>query len=145
MPIRDGHTIIPLFEGFCRKTQVDGLNIIAKIGNHRFKLKVLSTPVSQMKGYMDSQEAPKNGEGMLFVYDMPLPLEFWMKNVPFDLDIIFFDEDRNYIGHQTMKAGAGIPDDRLVHYRSNKKAQFAVEVTAGWCDTNLTKDSQLKF
>lgn len=145
MPICSGHTIIPLFEGFCRKTQVDGLDINAAIGEHAFKLKVLSTPASQMKGYMNATKSPEGGEGFLFVYDSPLPLEFWMKNVPFDLDIIFFDKDRNYIEHKTMSAGLNTPDDKLTHYRCSQNAQFAVETKAGWCDSNLTSDAQLKF
>lgn len=145
MPLVSGNMLIPLFEGFCKKAQIDGLYIDAEIANHAFKLKVLSTSSSQMKGYMNATNSPEKGEGFLFVYDTPMPLEFWMKNVPFDLDIIFFDKDRNYIEHKKMSAGKDIPDNRLERHRCSQNAQFAVETKAGWCDSNLTKGSQLKF
>lgn len=127
---------IPLFENFCRRNQVDGKSIEIEVGGNPIMAKVASTPRSQAEGYMGTKEAPKDGEGMLFVYDDEAPLNFWMKNVPFDLDIIFFDSNLNYVGHKTMKKHGGEPDHMTTRYSSEKPARFAVETRAGWCKDN---------
>lgn len=138
------NTLIPLFENFCRKTQVDGKTIELKIGEFPILAKVASTPKTQATGYMHEPE-PKDGEGMIFIYDKEDPLYFWMKNVKFPLDIVFFDSSLNYVDHQTMEPFNGERDDLLPRYTSKKPAQFAVELPAGWCDKNLTPDCKLSF
>lgn len=136
---------IPLFESFCKKVQVDGLPIDAKVAGVPLKLKALTTPLSQAKGYMGAEVAPNEDEGLLFIYDKPLPLSFWMKHVSFPLDIIFFDSDRNYLGHKTMAPHMGEPDHKLPRYRSDKPARFAVEVCDGWCKKHLKPGATLDF
>lgn len=137
--------LLPLFEGFCKKVQIDGLPIEAKVGGVPLKLKALTTQMSQAKGYMGAEKEPTEEEGLLFVYDRPMPLSFWMKNVKFPLDIIFFDQDHNYIDHHTMSPHAGEPDHRLPRYSSKKPARFAVEVCSGWCDKHLKDGATLDF
>lgn len=136
---------LPLFEGFCRKVQMDELPIEAKICGVPLSLKALTTPASQAKGYMGAESAPQENEGLLFVYDRPMPLNFWMKNVKFPLDIIFFDSDRKYIGHQSMTPHAGEPDHQLPRYGSKKPARFAVELCDGWCKKHLKDGATLDF
>jgi uncharacterized membrane protein (UPF0127 family) len=106
---------------------------------------VATTPRSQAKGYMGATEEPKDGEGILFVYDGEDTRSFWMKDVPFALDIIFFDGDANYIGHETMDQFDDSPDHLLPRYFSKKPARFAVEVKSGWCDQNIDGDCSLKI
>jgi uncharacterized membrane protein (UPF0127 family) len=134
-----------LFENFCRKNQVDGKNITAEICGIPLDLKVATTPRSQAKGFMGAKKAPKEGEGILFVYDAEQPLSFWMKDVSFALDIIFFDANAKYVGHETMRAYQGEEDSHVPRYSSKKPARFAVEVAAGWCDKNLKDDAVLSF
>jgi uncharacterized membrane protein (UPF0127 family) len=140
----NSNTIIPLFENFCRKNRVDGKTIDLKLGSLPISAKVASTPRTQSKGYMEESE-PSDGEGMIFVYDKEEPLSFWMKNVNFPLDIVFFDSNLNYIDHQTMEKFNGEEDDRLPRYSSSRPAQFAVELPAGWCDKNLEPECKLSF
>lgn len=125
---------ILLYENYCRKLDVDGKTIKAKIGNKTLKLKVLTTPQSQVIGYMNSKE-PKENEGLLFIYDEELPLTFWMKNVKFPLDILFFDSNMNFINYHSMKADSG--SNILPKYKSKKPARFAIEVKYGWCKKYL--------
>lgn len=138
------NALIPLFETFCRKTQVDGKEIEIKIADIPVLVKVASTPRTQAKGYMHSSQ-PNDGEGMIFVYDTEQPLAFWMKNVNFPLDIVFFDSKLEYVDHLTMDAYNNSPDHILPRYASKKPAQFAVELPAGWCDQNITKKCKLSF
>lgn len=136
---------IALFETFCRKNQVDGKPIEIKIGEHQFKVNALTTPRSQAKGYSGAKSEPAEGEGLLFIYDDESPLEFWMKDVPFDLDILFFNSNNELVDYQTMTRHSGESDRSLTRYRSKKPARFAVEVKSGWCEKNNIKDCKLSF
>jgi uncharacterized membrane protein (UPF0127 family) len=68
-----------------------------------------------------------------------------MKDVPFSLDIMFFDSNMNYIGHETMAAHDGADDHNIPKYFSKKPARFAVEIKSGWCDQNIDGDCSLKI
>jgi uncharacterized membrane protein (UPF0127 family) len=142
--LQKGKTI-PLFESYCKRNDIDGKEILANISGIKLKLRVASTPESQMKGYMHHESGPKNNSGLLFVYDQPQPLSFWMKNVKFPLDIIFFDDSMNYIGHETMDPAQEAPDEQIPQYHSKKPARFAVELEAGWCEKNMRPNCKLSF
>lgn len=137
--------VIPLFETFCKKNQIDGKEIDVTLSGKTLTLRVASTPRSQEKGYMHAEMEPDSDCGLLFVYDKPLPLSFWMKHVNFPLDIIFFDSEGNYINHETMPPYNGKADHLIPKHSSKKPARFAVEVKAGWCDKNLTDNCKLTF
>ena len=130
---------LPLFEGYCLKNQIDGKDITASISGHPIKLKVASSEDTQRKGLMGSSE-PGYNEGMIFIYDVDDELQFWMKNVKFKLDIIFFDSKLNYINSFTMDEYDGSPDPDIKRYSSNGAAMYAVELKAGWINKFLDKD-----
>lgn len=136
--------IFPLFEGYCRKNDVDGKEIVATISGHRVKLKVAANNDTQMQGFMDKDE-PEDDQGIIFVYDQELPLQFWMKNVNFPLDILFFDSKMNLVDNFTMDPYNGEDDDKLKRYQTKVPARFAVELKSGWCDKNIKKDCKLRF
>ena len=137
--------LIPLFESYCMRNKIDGKEIMAKVSGVPLKLIVASTPESQMKGYMNHETGPIGNRGLLFVYDQPQPLSFWMKHVKFPLDIIFFDDLMNYISHETMDPAHDVPDDQIPQYHSKKPARFAVELEAGWCEKNMHPNCKLSF
>lgn len=134
--------IIPLFEGYCRQMDIDNKDIKCKVGEHPFNLKVASTPQSQAKGYMKSETGPEDGQGILFVYPDEQILRFWMRDVPFPLDILFFDSNNNLVGYETMEPGSS-EESRI--YRSPKPARYALETRAGWAQENLKGESQYKL
>lgn len=134
-----------VFEEYCRKNDIDGKTISAEISGIPLKLKVAATSMSQSNGYSNSLQEPSQNTGILFVYDEDQPLSFWMKQVKFPLDIIFFDSDLNYINHETMGPGHDVDDDDLPQYHSKKPARFAVELPSGWCEKNMTPDCKLSF
>jgi len=135
---------IPLFESFCRKNEIDGKIVSAKVAGIPLELKVASTPESMMKGY-SNQPAPKEGEGMLFVYQEELPLDFWMKGVDYPIDIMFFDSNRVLVDYLTMDPCGDLEDRDLPIYRSKEPAMFAVEVTGGWCRDQIEPGCLLEF
>ena len=135
---------IALFESFCKKSQIDGKEIEARVGDKKLLLKVASTPHSQAKGFMHGEE-PTEDTGIIFVYEQPESLSFWMKNVNFDLDIIFFDEFGEYIEHQTMNRYSGESDHSLPRYNCKGEARYAVEVCGGWFEKYGSKNCKLEF
>jgi uncharacterized membrane protein (UPF0127 family) len=136
---------IPLFEEYSRKNTIDGNIISATISGIPLHLKVASTSMSQAKGYSDELNQPDKTSGILFIYDTDQPLSFWMKRVKFQLDIIFFDSNMNYINHETMDPIDDSDDSNIPTYHSNGPARFAVELQSGWCNKNMTPNCKLSF
>lgn len=60
----------------------------ARMGDVSIQLEVARTPQQQSMGLMYRGTLPDN-RGMLFPFDPPRPVHFWMKNVPVALDMVF--------------------------------------------------------
>lgn len=145
MPSINRSISLSLFEEYCRKFDIDGKEIEATVSDVKLMLTIASTEQSQAKGYSDHDSSPSDNKGMLFVYDRPMPLAFWMKRVKFPLDIIFFDDNMEYINHETMDPDDDLPDEKLTQYRSLIPARYAVELPAGWCEKNMKPECKLSF
>lgn len=59
---------------------------------YRFEVEIADDPVERAQGLMYRQSLADNA-GMLFLYSHPQPVEFWMKNTPLSLDIVFVRSD----------------------------------------------------
>ena len=80
---------------------VSGLEVVpltvTSLGKtHRFRVEMARTPQEQAQGLMFRTAMGEN-EGMLFPYEEPRGLSFWMKNTVLSLDLIFIGEDRRII------------------------------------------------
>lgn len=80
---------------------VSGLEVIplavTTLGkSHAFRVEVARTPAEQAKGLM-FRTAMGPDEGMLFPYDQPRILSFWMRNTVLSLDLVFIGPDRRVI------------------------------------------------
>lgn len=76
--------------------EVIPLTIATLDKTHAFRVEVARTPQQQAQGLM-FRTAMGPDEGMLFPYDTPHVLSFWMKNTVLSLDLIFIDEQRRII------------------------------------------------
>jgi uncharacterized membrane protein (UPF0127 family) len=98
----------------------------AEINNQRFLLEVADTPETRAKG-LGGRTGLNDGEGMLFIFDT-LDIEcFWMKDVPFAIDILWFDAKKQLI-HRIDKLS---PDTYPQSFCPPEPAQYVVELPAG--------------
>jgi uncharacterized membrane protein (UPF0127 family) len=59
-------------------------------GTARFSVEVADDPQERAVGLMHRESLPRSA-GMLFVYERPQRLSFWMRNTLIELDMIFVD------------------------------------------------------
>jgi len=81
------------------------------------------------RGLMERPSLPRD-HGMLFLFEAPRPLSFWMLNTLIPLDIIFADEHRRIV---TIHAAVPPcrPPQRCPTYLSQGPAQYVLEVNGG--------------
>jgi len=102
-----------------------------RVCDQAFSLEVADKPESRRIGLMNRTEVPV-GKGMLFVFTSEEVQTFWMKNVPFDIDIAFFDRRGHFVSATLMKGTSPLQrEDKLPVYESKGPAIFVVEARAG--------------
>ena len=113
-----------------------------ELGNKILDVEIADTRETCREGLM-GREILEDGRGMLFVFEKPQILYFWMKNTKIPLSIAFFDENRQLIEIEDM-----FPlSDRSIYcpkYKSSKPALYALEVNQGWFEKNGIEPS-MKF
>jgi len=83
--------------------EIISVTVTTDTDSHVFRTEVAATREQQSRGMMfRTQMAPD--EAMIFPYETPDMLGFWMKNTVLPLDIIFIDDDGMIIN-----IGEGIP------------------------------------
>jgi len=94
---------------------------------------VASSHEERLMGLMFREELPVD-EGMLFVYEYPHKVSFWMKNTFMPLDIIFLNESGTVINVEEADVEIDVPDDNLRSYCSAGPVLWVVEVNQGLCN-----------
>lgn len=93
-------------------------------------VEIVSTPDTRERGLMYRNDLGTNA-GMLFLFPREEPQQFWMKNTPLPLDMIFISTSRSIVGivadtRPFSTQGRGVP----------VPSQFVLEVHGGFCATH---------
>lgn len=98
---------------------------IIEIGGKQYKVELAETEAEKEEGLQGIKNLPDD-QGMLFVYDKPQTVGFWMKDTLIPLDIIFIDEDQ-----EVISIYQGKPEDETIVEEDNVKYVLEVNQNSG--------------
>lgn len=78
--------------------------MIIEINNKKYNVKVATSDEEREKG-LQGVDTLAEDEGMLFIFDPPQEVSFWMKDTKIPLDIVFINED-----YEVIKVRKGTPN-----------------------------------
>lgn len=99
-----------------------------KVGDRTVRMQVALLPAETQQGLMHRQSLGAD-EGMLFVFDRPQRMSFWMRNTLIPLDIGYFDP-----AGELREIYPMYPRDENP-VASRGPMQFALEMNQGWYRT----------
>jgi uncharacterized membrane protein (UPF0127 family) len=114
---------------FCSFKNYCFLEINGKI----LRVEIADTEKKRIKGLMNRKKLEEN-EGMLFIFEKPAILNFWMKDTSIPLSIAFINENLEIIQIEDM-----LPYDVINIHTSISPAKYALEVNKGWFEKNNIK------
>lgn len=123
----------------------DGDIVAVEIENTQFNLVVSQSSIAKIKGLSGRDEIPQ--DGMIFLFNEPHFLTFWMKDMLFPIDIIWIN-DNEVIGicENVQNEPPETPDIELKKYHSNDIADKVIELNAGKArKSNIKKGSIIKI
>jgi uncharacterized membrane protein (UPF0127 family) len=107
------------------------LTIRSASGEHRFVAEVAATPEQQERGLMFRRELGPD-RGMIFPYDPPQVVGFWMKNTLIPLDMVFIRADGTIARIATATplsldtVGSGEPVVAVLEIRGGRAAELGI-------------------
>jgi uncharacterized membrane protein (UPF0127 family) len=99
-----------------------------ELKGQRFHIEVVDTEPLRQLGLMHRESLPPD-QGMLFVFDRPQRLAFWMKDTLIPLDILYFDEQLRLVS-----VSRNVPPCKSAvcpNYPSAGPALYTLELNAG--------------
>jgi uncharacterized membrane protein (UPF0127 family) len=110
----------------------------ADIANQRINLEVARTPHQLSKGLMYRTSLGAD-QGMLFIYNPPQPVGFWMKNTKIPLDMVFLRDGQVKMLKAnvppcitnpcpTYGPGSEVSIDQVIELRAGRAAQLGIKI-----------------
>lgn len=103
----------------------NALSVRGTFGAAQFDISIATTPQEQARGLMFVETLPTMS-GMLFAYDSPRNVSFWMRNTLISLDLLFID-DAGVV--QRIHADAQPLDETPIP--SGVPVQYVLEINGG--------------
>lgn len=109
------------------------------VGNTKISVAIMRTPAEQQRGLSGSDKL-SDEQGMLFAFDLKFTPGFWMKEMKFDLDLIWIAESRIVgITENVQAPPAGTVEKDLQEYFPPQNIDSVLEVNAGWSKLHNVK------
>lgn len=96
-----------------------------------FTVEIADTPEARSRGLMWRSELPE-GQGMFFDFGVSGVYYFWMKNVPFPIDMVWLDDDLKIV--HVEKDVPPCRQDPCPTYGPDLSARYVLEITGGAFD-----------
>jgi hypothetical protein len=125
-----------IISGCIDQTAEQSLTIITSSGKVKLETEIVDDPQERQRGLMFRENLEENSS-MLFVFDLEMPLSFWMKNTLIPLDMIFVSENGtiNEIKENVQPCNK----DPCPSYPSNHASKYVLEVNGGFSQKNKIK------
>jgi len=104
-----------------------------ELKGRRFQVEIAADEAARARGLMFRDRLPAD-HGMLFVFERPGMLTFWMKNTRLPLDILYFDQNYHLLNVQQRVPPCRSAGDDCPLYPSAGPAQYVLELNAGTAD-----------
>src|SRR3954465_15899028 len=101
------------------------------VGDQTLAVEVADTDYLRTRG-LSYRESLNPGTGMLFVYNEPRPLTFWMYEMQFCLDIIWINGGEIRGAAESVCPVPGAVAQDLPVYASPEPVRYVLEVPSGW-------------
>lgn len=114
---------------------------VAQIGKNKIKLEVAQTQAQIEKGLMFRTSMPENA-GMVFLFQPPRPVRFWMHNCYMSLDMMFVKDGKIvHICHEVPPCRTAKPADCPLYPESGEiEVSEVIEVNPGYAKRHEIKE-----
>ena len=117
----------------------DRVDLRGDWGQARFTVEVADDPGERSQGLMH-RESMGLSAGMLFVYERPQPVSFWMRNTLIPLDMIFMDA--NGVVQRIHENAVPLDETGI---EGGDSIQYVLEINGGLADRlGITEGSELR-
>ena len=96
------------------------------LGNLPLYIEIADTEAARERG-LSGRAGMSDDNGMLFVFDEPDQYSFWMKDMGFDLDFIWLDENKTVVEITPEVSKDGYPEE----YAPTEPVLYVLELNAG--------------
>ncbi|MDH3780010.1 MAG: DUF192 domain-containing protein [Nitrosopumilus sp.] len=116
-----------------------------KLDDTLVNVQIANTDVKRNRGLMFEEPLPYD-QGMLFIYEESGNYSFWMHNVKFALDILWFDDKGNAVHIKQNIPPCTTEPEHCTVYDPGTEALYVFEATAGFVEMfGITDDSSFSW
>lgn len=112
------------------------IGVRTQAGEIVLEVEVMDTQIKRTQGLKGREGLPET-QGMLFLFPKEGWRNFWMKDVKFPIDILFFDRHKRLVG--AVEDAQPCVEEPCEYYKSVVVAQYALEVNTGFVAGNFVE------
>ena len=117
------------------QVRMSGKSPAIDVNRISLEVELADTPEKQILGLSGRNEL-KDGTGMLFPYNPPQEVTFWMKDMLIPIDMVFIRDNTVVTLYEHVQPEPNIPQNQLKRYSSHQPIDYVLEVPAGWSQKN---------